>query len=239
MIIHIMIDGEELKMKDKILIGEKMTKRSVLNYLGLVFFGIIAVVGYNGLISKYLHLNNQLNILIMIFIFIAVLLFLTPIIGSSEIIEFNHNEVRYFHTKGYFQQFAEVIRILTGKQAVPDITLKTKDIEQVNLSYVPFLMMYAQQGYQIKITFLMKDGTTLAFLPSTIDQMEKGDYESAFKILETNGVEIVDKLMLRKALKMNKNDFYQYVNTIEKGRNKMKSYFRMFSSIYQHNKAKT
>ena len=27
--------------------------------------------------------------------------------------------------------------------------------------------------------------------------MEKGDYESAFKILETNGVEIVDKLMLR------------------------------------------
>ena len=34
-------------------------------------------------------------------------------------------------------------------------------------------MMYAQQGYQIKITFLMKDGTTLAFLPSTIDQMEK------------------------------------------------------------------
>ena len=149
--------------------------------------------------SKYLHLNNQLNILIMIFIFIAVLLFLTPIIGSSEIIEFNHNEVRYFHTKGYFQQFAEVIRILTGKQAVPDITLKTKDIEQVNLSYVPFLMMYAQQGYQIKITFLMKDGTTLAFLPSTIDQMEKGDYESAFKILETNGVEIVDKLMLRTA----------------------------------------
>lgn len=212
---------EELKMKDKILIGEKMTKKGVfLNYLGLVFFGIIAVVGYNGLISKYLHLNNQLNILIMIFIFIAVLLFLTPIIGSSEIIEFNHNEVRYFHTKGYFQQFAEVIRILTGKQAVPDITLKTKDIEQVNLSYVPFLMMYAQQGYQIKITFLMKDGTTLAFLPSTIDQMEKGDYESAFKILETNGVEIVDKLMLRKALKMNKNDFYQYVNTIEKGRNK-------------------
>lgn len=172
-------------MKDKILIGEKMTKKGVfLNYLGLVFFGIIAVVGYNGLISKYLHLNNQLNILIMIFIFIAVLLFLTPIIGSSEIIEFNHNEVRYFHTKGYFQQFAEVIRILTGKQAVPDITLKTKDIEQVNLSYVPFLMMYAQQGYQIKITFLMKDGTTLAFLPSTIDQMEKGDYESAFKILE-------------------------------------------------------
>ena len=120
-------------MKDKILIGEKMTKKGVfLNYLGLVFFGIIAVVGYNGLISKYLHLNNQLNILIMIFIFIAVLLFLTPIIGSSEIIEFNHNEVRYFHTKGYFQQFAEVIRILTGKQAVPDITLKTKDIEQVN-----------------------------------------------------------------------------------------------------------
>ena len=47
-------------MKDKILIGEKMTKKGVfLNYLGLVFFGIIAVVGYNGLISKYLHLNNQ------------------------------------------------------------------------------------------------------------------------------------------------------------------------------------
>ena len=37
-------------MKDKILIGEKMTKKGVfLNYLGLVFFGIIAVVGYNGI----------------------------------------------------------------------------------------------------------------------------------------------------------------------------------------------
>lgn len=45
--------------------------------------------------------------------------------------------------------------------------------------------------------------------------------------------------MLRKALKMNKNDFYQYVNTIEKDVIKNESYFRMFSSIYQHNKAKT
>ena len=111
-----------------------MTKKGVfLNYFRVlvIFFGIIAVVGYNGLISKYLHLNNQLNILIMIFIFIAVLLFLTPIIGSSEIIEFNHNEVRYFHTKGYFQQFAEVIRILTGKQAVPDITLKQRTLNKL------------------------------------------------------------------------------------------------------------
>ena len=50
-------------MKDKILIGEKMTKKGVfLNYLGLVFFGMIAVVVYNGLISNYLHLINQFNI---------------------------------------------------------------------------------------------------------------------------------------------------------------------------------
>ena len=39
-------------MKDKILIGEKMTKKGVVvYYLGFVFFGIISVVGYNGLIS--------------------------------------------------------------------------------------------------------------------------------------------------------------------------------------------
>lgn len=208
-------------MKQKILIGKKMTRKGVFfNYLGLAFFGIFAVIAYNGSISKYLNLSYQLNIFVMILIFIAVLVFLTPIIGASETIEFNHNDVRYFHVKGYFKQFGEVIRIIIGKQEVPDITLKTKNIEQVNISYTPIYMMYAQKGYQVKITFLMNDGSTLTFFPSSYDQMEKGDYEAAFKLLEANGVIIVDKLGLRNVLQKSKNDFYQYVSNIEKGYDK-------------------
>lgn len=206
-------------MKEKVLIGEKMTKKGVLvNYLLLLFYGILAVVGYKGMISSYLHLSNQMDILIMVLIFVAVLLFLTPIIGATENIEFSVNEVRYYHVKGYFQQFYEVLRIIRGKKEVPDMTLKAKDIQMVNLTYVPFTMMWAQKGYQIKMTFLMSDGTTMVFFPTSIDQMEKGDYESALQILESNGTLIKDKLNLRKALSMNKYDFYEYVNTIEKGR---------------------
>lgn len=208
-------------MKKTILIGEKLTKKGVVkNYLLLSFYSILALFGYKGLISSYLHLPTHLDILVMVMIFILVLLFLTPIIATTtECIEFSQEEIRYFHVKGYFQQYAEVLRTVVGKQSFPDIVLKTKDIRMVNLSYTSFLMAWAQKGYQLKMTFLMEDGTVITLFPTSIDQMQNGDYELALQILENAGTQIKDKFHLRDALS-HKNKFYELVDSIEKGQQK-------------------
>lgn len=203
-------------MEKKILIGEKMTKKEVVkNYLLLSFFGIIGIVGYLGIVSKYLKLSFHTDMVISIVIFVIIMVFLTPIIGTNEVLEFTDYNLNYYHIRGYFNQFREVIRILKNGREVADICVKTTDIAKLNLSYVSHMMGWAQKGYQLKLIFLLKDGTTFSIFPTTIAQMEKGDYESALQLLERNNVEIIDKLNIRPVLSQNSYVFQQYIASIE------------------------
>lgn len=203
-------------MEKKILIGEKMTKKEVVkNYLLLSFFGIIGIVGYLGTVSKYLKLSFHTDMVISIVIFVIIMMFLTPIIGTNEVLEFTDYNLNYYHIRGYFNQFREVIRILKNGREVADICVKTTDIAKLNLSYVSHMMGWAQKGYQLKLIFLLKDGTTFSIFPTTIAQMEKGDYESALQLLERNNVEIIDKLNIRPVLSQNSYVFQQYIASIE------------------------
>ena len=206
-------------MEKKILIGEKMTKKEVVkNYLLLSFFGIIGIVGYIGVVSKYLKTSYHTNMVISIIIFVFIMVFLTPIIGANEVLEFTDYYINYYHVRGYFNQFREVIRILKNGREVADICVKTTDIAKLNLSYVSHMMGWAQKGYQLKLIFLLKDGTTFSIFPTTITQMKKGDYESALQLLEKNNIEIVDKLNMRPVLSQSSYAFQQYVTSIEKGK---------------------
>lgn len=203
-------------MEKKILIGEKMTKKEVVkNYLLLSFFGIIGIVGYLGIVSKYLKLSFHTDMVISIVVFVIIMMFLTPIIGTNEVLEFTDYNLNYYHVRGYFNQFREVIRILKNGREVADICVKTTDIAKLNLSYVSHMMGWAQKGYQLKLIFLLKDGTTFSIFPTTIAQMEKGDYESALQLLERNNVEIIDKLNIRPVLSQNSYVFQQYIASIE------------------------
>lgn len=208
-------------MEKKILIGEKMTKKGVMkNYLLLSLYGIVGVVGYLGIVSKYLNTSYYTNMGISIVIFIVVMIFLTPIIGINEVLEFTEHYIRYYYVRGYFNQFREVIRILKNDREVADVCMRTTDIVKLNLSYVSHMEGWAQKGYKLKLTFLLKDGTTFSIFPTTIGQMEKGDYESALQLLEENNVEIVDKLNLRQILSKNSYTFQQYIDSIEEGKRK-------------------
>ena len=206
-------------MKDKILIGKKMTKKKVItNYLLFSFPAIIMLIGYKNVISPYLKLNVLMELLVMIMIYILVLVFLTPAGFSSESMEFSNEQVSYYYTEGYFQQLSEVFNIIKGEKVVPYIQMKTKDIQTVDISYKPYTTIASQKGYQLKMTFLMDDGSTLIFFPTSTGQMENKDYEAALQILEKNGVRIRDKFKLRKALSINASSFYAYVKKIEEGR---------------------
>lgn len=208
-------------MKKKILIGEKMTKKGlVVLWCYYSIFGIMAAVGMFNVFRIYFNVSTMINWIVSILIFIAVLAFITPVFGSNEVLEFTDQYISYYHVRGYFNQLKEVIRILKNGREVADICMKTTDITKLNLSYVSHMEGWAQKGYQLKLTFLLKDGTTFSIFPTTIGQMEKGDYESALQLLEKNGVEIVDKLNIRAVLTQNSYAFQQYIDSIEEGKKK-------------------
>lgn len=208
-------------MKKKIVIGEKMTKKGlVVLWCYYSIFGIMAAVGIFNVFRIYFNVSTMINWIVSILIFMAVLAFITPVFASNEVLEFTDQYISYYHVRGYFNQLKEVIRILKNDREVADIFMKTIDIAKINLSYVSHIEGWAQKGYKLKLTFLLKDGTTFSIFPTTIGQMEKGDYEAAFQLLEDNHVEIVDKLGLRKYLNMSSYDFQKYIQSIEEGKEK-------------------
>ena len=104
--------------------------------------------------------------------------------------------------------------IIMKKSDLCNLEIKTSEIYSVQLSYVRFTMLYGQAGYQLKMTFLLKDGSLFSVLPAGINDMKKGRFEQAFSLLEENGVTIVDKFNLRSVLN-DKNSFYLHIKEIE------------------------
>lgn len=208
-------------MKEKIVIGSKMTKKGIfINTLLLTFYGFIGVFGYLGSVSPHLHLSAYVNGIICVMIFIIILLFLSSLSGASETLEFSCQYICYYYARGIVNQWQEVIRILSNKPERPTISIRTADVDKLNLSYSGHMYGWGLKGYRLKMTFLLKDGTIFSFFPVSIDQMEKGDYEAVLQLLESNGIEIVDRYDLRKVLNKNSRIFYQYVNAIEEGKRK-------------------
>lgn len=208
-------------MDKKIVIGCKMTKKGILvNVLLLSFYGFFGVFGYLGNISPHLNLSPNMDKLVCVLIFIIILFFLTSLSGANEIMEFSRQQICYYYAQGFINQWQEVIRILCNKPAKPTISIHTADISKLNLSYTSHMYGWGLKGYRLKITVLLKDGTVFSFFPVSINQMEKGDYEAVLKLLEDNGIAIVDRYSLRNVLNKNSRIFYQYIKAIEERKNK-------------------
>lgn len=208
-------------MKEKIVIGTKMTRKGILvNLLLLSFYGFVGAFGYLGTISPHLNLSANVNRVICILIFVIILLFLSSLSGANETLEFSSKHIRYYYAQGIVNQWKEVIRVLKNRPERATVCINTTDVVKVNLSYTGHMYGWGLKGYHLKLTFLLKDGTIWSFFPVSIGQIEKGDYEAVFQLLETQGIEIVDKYHLRKVLNKNSRIFYQYVHSIEKGKNK-------------------
>lgn len=206
-------------MNKKIVIGSKMTKKGILiNALLLSFYGFIGVFGYLGNISPHLNLSPYVDKLVCVLIFIIILLFLMSLSGANETMEFSRQYICYYYVRGFINQWREVIRILCNRPEIPAIRIQTADISKVNLSYTSHMYGWGLKGYRLKITVLLKDGTVFSFFPVSIEQMEKGDYEAVFQMLEDGGIQVVDRYHLRSVLNKNSRMFYQYIKAIEDGK---------------------
>lgn len=204
-------------MEKTILIGQKLTRKSLLSFwLMSSFFGIFGALGYMTSIAPHFSFGKMMNIMVAVLIYIGILIFLTPIVTSSKYMELNSKEFICFETKGFFQQMRVAYDVLLGRELIANIVVKTENIMKVNVSYFTYRTTWSYECYQVKLTFLLKDGTTFIVSPSQFDNMRNAELEAALKYLEKQGVEIVDKLELRKAMCMNNEDYYAYVQNIEK-----------------------
>ena len=66
----------------------------------------------------------------------------------------------------------------------------------------------------------MIDGSTYTIFPTSVNQMEKGDYEKALQLLENQNIEIIDKHNLRPVLNTNSYVFQSYIESLEKEKTK-------------------
>ncbi|WP_294577895.1 hypothetical protein [uncultured Thomasclavelia sp.] len=202
-------------MKEKIIIGQKITVIGIVGgYILWIFFSLILAVGFYNLVGKYFFGDVNINLFISIIIFIISEILVTPLLGMGDYLEFSDTTVNYYRVSGYFQKWHRALMIIFKHQDVYSFKMKTNDIFSLQLSYVRVYMVYNQVGYQLKMTFLLNDGSIISVMPSGIDDMEKGKYEQAFKILENNGTSIVDKYRLRKVLN-DKNSFYLHIKELE------------------------
>lgn len=204
-------------MKNKIILGQKTTRKSIfITYLELSLIALLLGVGIFNILRLYTSITFYWQLSIILFIFTLILL--TPVIVSGETMEFNDQQVNYYHVDGYFQKFYEVFRIIIGKNEIPNISMKTSHIDQLALSYLPFFAGNGLKGYKLKLTFLLKDGTLFTIYPATYDQMKNGDYERIFQLLEKNNIIIHDKYHLRQSLSISADAYYQHIKSIEDGK---------------------
>lgn len=204
-------------MDKKVTIGERMSRKGIVFcWIYLSVFGLLTAVGFFNIFHLYTNLPLINKYIFSFFIYILTMLFLTPIIGSYETLEFTMQSVNYYHAKGFLNQLVEVFRILKNKKAIPNTSMKTNQILKVNLSYITQFAGWAQKGYRLKMTFLMHDGSVFTIFPTSINQIEKGDYEQALQLLEQQNIEIIDKYNLRSVLSTNSYQFQEYIESLEK-----------------------
>ena len=202
-------------MKEKVIIGERIGIKTILaGYVEWSIFGLMGAVGFYNLVGRYFISDSRVNLLVSLIIFIVVVLLVTPLFGANEYLEFSNEKVCHYRAGCYLQKWYRAIMIIMKKPDLCNLEIKTSEIYSVQLSYVRFTMLYGQAGYQLKMTFLLKDGSLFSVLPAGIDDMKKGRFEQAFSLLEENGVTIVDKFNLRSVLN-DKNSFYLHIKEIE------------------------
>lgn len=209
-----------MEKTNSVTIGIEMKRKNlVFFYLAFSFFGGYGAVGIYNILRIYFNIPYQVYLSVSLLLYLVIVVFLMPIAGgTTETIVFSDEYLTHYQVKGYVNKFKEVIRIILNRQKRPDIKVKTSNIDKINLSYLKYLGDRGLYGYRLKITFLLKDGTSFYLFPITAGQMENGDYEKALLLMESHGIEIVDKMSLRSYLSKNSYAFQEYAASLERGK---------------------
>lgn len=144
-------------MNETLIIGRKATRKNILvSFIAFIFYGLIGGIGTGGLLTFLTPLNRSICIFIGIIAFFVTMLIVVPLATITDYLEINPIFINYYVYKGYFQMLLETINLIIGKKTYPQKQINLNDIKNIELSYEPISMLWAQKGYKIKLLFINK-----------------------------------------------------------------------------------
>lgn len=203
-------------MSKTFIIGKKATRKNILvSFIAFIFYGLIGGIGTGGLLTFLTSLNQSICIFIGIIAFFVTMLIVVPLATITDYLEINSISINYYVYKGYFQMFLETINLIIGKKTYPQKQININDIKNIELSYEPISMLWAQKGYKIKLLFHLNNQSIIPIYPSG-HPIRNNDYEKLFVLLENKSIPIIDKHHLRNFLKTNPLAVTNYIEKLEK-----------------------
>lgn len=203
-------------MNETLIIGRKTTRKNILvSFIAFIFYGLIGGIGTGGLLTFLTSLNQSICIFIGIIAFFVTMLIVVPLATITDYLEINSISINYYVYKGYFQMFLETINLIIGKKTYPQKQININDIKNIELSYEPISMLWAQKGYKIKLLFHLNNQSIIPIYPSG-HPIRNNDYEKLFVLLENKSIPIIDKNHLRNILKTNPLDVTNYIEKLKK-----------------------
>lgn len=205
-------------MNEKIVIGKKLTRGDVIiSFIVITLMPMFMLTIIAATIFPSIEMSQTIKIVIIISVFLLSWILLVPMIGGTQRIEISTKEVIYYHVKGMRDQFKEVIRVLIGNKEKYNFKLQLENMSSVTLSYRITMGGYGLRGYTIMLGFVMKDNTVVRFTPFDIagGGNHNKEYLKSLKILENNGVKVIDKFELRNILSLTESKIMDYLNELE------------------------
>lgn len=198
-------------MNETLIIGRKATRKNILvSFIAFIFYGLIGGIGTGGLLTFLTPLNRSICIFIGIIAFFVTMLIVVPLATITDYLEINPIFINYYVYKGYFQMFLETINLIIGKKTYPQKQINLNDIKNIELSYEPISMLWAQKGYKIKLLFIINNQSIIPIYPSG-HPIRNNDYEKLLVLLENKSIPIIDKHHLRNFLKTNPLAITNYI----------------------------
>lgn len=203
-------------METHVTLGNKVTvKRIVMNLIGYSFYGLLFGIAGLGELSHFLfHFQFQTCLIIAIVGFITMMLIIVPFNVMNDFMEVNENDIKIYQYKGFFNKLSGMFEYIISKKIAPQYIINTAKIKSLVLNYEPYYMFRQIKGYQLKMTYVFDDDTTLDIIPLGTHDMKNGHFEKAFQLLEKNNITIVDQYHLRKVLSTNGNAWFLYVDSL-------------------------
>ena len=203
-------------MKQKIVIGKKITKVDVIKSFVITnIYALILVVVLTGMIFPAFNIKQEIKIVLIILLFIIVWIFIIPVIGSTQRLEVSNESIKYYHVKGMWNQFKEIIHVFNNREEKPIFNIPLNQIKNTTISYRLTLGGYGLKGYTIVLTFLLKDYSVVRFVPFNTINGENKLYLDILKCLQENGIMIIDQYKLMDKLNLSNQEMLNYINEIE------------------------
>lgn len=199
-------------MEKPIVVGKKISKGI------LVLVGIVAVLiawGASRFFKSVFHSNMAGTIAFILFLLIAILLYLPTIAVDNTYWSIDSKYLTYYNVKnnGFHEEMAYVINLLKGKENA-SIKIALGEIEHLHLYWrkVQFYV-WNHHAYVVMLGITLKDGSRLAF-QGLYDDSEV--FVQAIDWLHDNTeIQITDPDGLMNVLRNPKINLYEYLNQLK------------------------